>query len=48
LARSENVEEKIAELKRIKDVLDRLARTCSGEGPTSECPILDMLDEEKP
>jgi MerR family copper efflux transcriptional regulator len=41
-----NVEEKIAELQRIKDVLNRLARACSGQGPTSECPILDMLDEE--
>lgn len=46
LSKIENVQEKIAELQRIKDVLDRLAQTCSGQGPTSECPILDMLDEE--
>lgn len=46
LGKIENVEQKMAELKRIKDVLDRLAQTCSGQGPTSECPILDMLDEE--
>jgi MerR family copper efflux transcriptional regulator len=46
LGKIKNVAEKIAELQRIKGVLDRLAQACSGEGPTSECPILDMLDEE--
>lgn len=41
----DDVQEKIAELQRIRDVLDRLARACRGKGPTSECPILDVLDE---
>jgi MerR family transcriptional regulator, copper efflux regulator len=41
-----DIEEKITELRRISDVLDRLARACRGQGPTTECPILDMLDEE--
>ena len=45
-AKISDIEMKIAELRRIGDVLDRLARICRGKGPTSECPILDMLDEE--
>lgn len=45
-AKVDEVDEKIAELQRIKGAIQRLARTCRGKGPTSECPILDMLDEE--
>lgn len=42
----ETVEDKIAGLQRMRDTLDRVARLCSGNGPTSECTILDLLDEE--
>jgi MerR family transcriptional regulator, copper efflux regulator len=42
----ETVEDKIAGLQKMRDTLDRLARICSGDGPTSECTILDLLDEE--
>lgn len=42
-----DVERKMVELEAIKRVLDRLAATCRGKGPTSECPILDLLDEEE-
>ena len=45
-AKIRDIERRIAEFSRIRDVLLRLARTCRGKGPTSECPILDMLDEE--
>src|SRR5213593_88571 len=45
-AKIRGIQEKISELSRIKDVLGRLERTCRGKGPTSVCPILDMLDEE--
>ena len=38
---------KIEELQRIKDALGRLARACHGEGPTSECPILEALERER-
>jgi MerR family mercuric resistance operon transcriptional regulator len=49
MARSKvaDVEAKIAELQKIKDVLSRVARSCRGEGPTSACPIIDLLDEEE-
>jgi len=45
-AKIADVERKMSELGRIKDVLERLARSCRGKGPTSACPILDVLDEE--
>lgn len=45
-AKITDIETKISELDRIKAVLERFARSCRGRGPTTECPILDMLDEE--
>lgn len=39
------VEGKIAELQRMKDTLDRLAAACQAREPTSECPILEALEE---
>lgn len=38
-----DVEEKIAELQKIRDALQHLTDLCQGEGPTSECPILDAM-----
>ncbi len=40
------VNQKIGELQRIKDALSKLATACRGEGPTSECPILEALESE--
>ena len=40
------VNEKIAELQRIRDALSTLASACHGTGPTSECPILESLELE--
>jgi MerR family mercuric resistance operon transcriptional regulator len=40
------VNDKIEELQRIKDALDKLATACKGQGPTSECPILEALESE--
>ncbi len=37
------VKEKIAELQQIKNALQHLTTLCQGEGPTSECPILDAM-----
>jgi len=38
------VEKKIQALSRIKKALIKLRSTCSGRGPTSECPILEALE----
>ncbi len=40
-----DVEEKMADLTRIKGALERLAKACRGKGPTSECPILDAIEK---
>jgi len=40
----ETIDSKIAELRRMRKALDALAGSCSGEGPTSACPILDGID----
>jgi Hg(II)-responsive transcriptional regulator len=34
---------KIRALKRIREALERLIASCSGEGPMSACPILDAI-----
>ena len=41
-----DVEKKIEDLSRIKKVLEKLAVSCKGRGPTTECPILEALDKE--
>ncbi len=40
------VDKKIADLKQIRDALNKLAAACQGKGPTSECPILEALETE--
>jgi len=40
------VEEKVRSLNQIKKALTKLVALCSGEGPTSECPIVEALDFE--
>lgn len=42
-----DMEGKIKALQRMKKALTKLASTCRGRGPTSECPILEMLDSER-
>ena len=46
-AKIADIEGKIASLLRMKKVLVRLTAVCRGQGPTSECPILDALDKEE-
>ncbi len=36
--------QKIKQLQRIQKALKKLAASCAGRGPTSECPILDALN----
>jgi MerR family mercuric resistance operon transcriptional regulator len=43
-AKIADVEQRIAQLGRMKRALAKLASACSGRGPTSECPILEALE----
>ena len=45
VAKITEIEVRIAALEKIKQALVRLSMACRGHGPTSECPILDALDE---
>jgi len=40
----EAVDQKIRDLKRIRDALARMVMKCSGRGALSKCPILEELD----
>lgn len=42
------VDRKIEDLRRIKSALTKLAAACRGNGPTSDCPILEALESGKP
>jgi len=39
-----DVEQRMAQLGRMKRALVKLASACSGRGPTSACPILDAME----
>lgn len=41
------VEQKMNDLARIKAALEKLANACRGQGPTSECPILDSISHDE-
>ena len=41
------VSRKIEDLQRIKAALTKLAAACRGNGPTSDCPILEALESGK-
>jgi MerR family mercuric resistance operon transcriptional regulator len=45
-AKVADIEAKIAELERMKVVLERLSKACGRERDMSACPILDSLEEE--
>ena len=40
------VRQKIRELQRMEETLERLAAACAERRPTAECPILGILSEE--
>jgi len=46
-AKIADIEQRVAQLKRMRRALTRLAVACSGRGPTSECPILDAMETRK-
>lgn len=43
-AKIADIEEKIRTLQRMKRALVKVTKSCSGSGPTSECPILDAME----
>jgi len=43
-AKIADVEQRIAQLGRMKRALAKLATACSGRGPTSDCPILEAME----
>lgn len=47
-AKIADIEGRIAGLDAMKRALGALVSQCRGEGPSTECPILDALDEESP
>jgi MerR family mercuric resistance operon transcriptional regulator len=47
-AKIADIDRRIDELGKVREALERLARRCRGQGPTTECPILDALDEGGP
>ncbi len=46
-AKIADIEQRVAQLSRMKRALVKLATTCSGRGPTSECPILDAMETHR-
>ena len=40
------IEEKIGHLEQMKNAMAALASSCTGEGPTGECPFLEALERE--
>ena len=42
-----DIEDKIRSLQRMKQALQKLTAACGGKGSTSECPILDALEDGK-
>ena len=49
-AKITDIENRISTLECMKQALVRVTETCQGNGPTSQCPILDALEhqEEEP
>lgn len=46
-AKLRDIDERIAELRRVRDGLARLVDACPGHGRASECPILQALGAEE-
>jgi MerR family transcriptional regulator, copper efflux regulator len=46
-AKIAEIERKIRDLRQMRETLTKLVRSCSGEGPTSECAILNTIETGK-
>lgn len=42
-----DIDGKLASLRRMRAALKQITRTCSGDGPTSDCPILDHMAKRR-
>ncbi|MGH7792651.1 MAG: MerR family DNA-binding protein, partial [Thermodesulfobacteriota bacterium] len=42
-----DIAEKIRALQKVKKALTKLVVLCRGQGPTSECPIMEILDNKE-
>jgi Hg(II)-responsive transcriptional regulator len=42
-----DIDERIGQLRTMRAALVEITRSCSGEGPTSACPILDAIDTRR-
>jgi Hg(II)-responsive transcriptional regulator len=42
----EDIDGKIRSLARVRKTLEKLIAECSGDGPVTQCPILESLDSE--
>lgn len=47
VSKVEDIDRRIASLKRMRQALTKLAAACSGRGPTNECPILEALERKE-
>ena len=43
----DDIDQKMAELERMRGALQRLVKACRGRGPRSDCPILEALEKEE-
>lgn len=43
-----DIEAKVTRLRRMRGALVEITKSCSGAGPTSDCPILDYMAEPRP
>ena len=46
-AKIAEVEQKLLELQRMRQALLQVAALCTGQGPGSPCPMLDVLDQQE-
>ena len=43
-----DIDRKVAVLRRMRGALVEITKTCSGDGPTTLCPILDYMEKARP
>lgn len=46
-AKIADIDDKMRSLRRMKKVLDKLTKSCSGRGSVDDCPILEALDPQE-
>jgi MerR family mercuric resistance operon transcriptional regulator len=46
-AKIADIEQRIVMLQKMKQALARLTVACSGRGPTSQCPILEAMEDDR-